>query len=115
MRETSVIEIEPVTLVEVKELLKNRKSEKELNYEQELTMKYVEKFARLTKKQTDDLINSLKEISFLKDNKELLYQIVYALPINIEQVKLFVPKDVEVSEEELNKIVAQMKKFGEKE
>jgi DNA-directed RNA polymerase subunit F len=77
-------------------------------------MKYVEKFSKMTQKQTIDLIDSLKEISFLKENKELLYQIVYALPTNIDQVKLFLPKDAEINEEELNLILAQTKKFGEK-
>ncbi len=114
MREENVLKMEPVTLAEVKEIINGRKAEKELNYEQELTMKYVEKFSKLTQKQSEELLNSLKEISFLKENKEVLYQIVYTLPINAEQVRLFVPKDVEVTEEEINQILAQTKKFGEK-
>lgn len=114
MVENKVISIEPISLEYVKEILKERKGEKELSYEQEVTMKFVERFSKLTKKQTEDLISSLREISFLKDNLELLLQIVNVLPTNIEQVKLFVPKDVEATEEDLNKILSLTKKFGEK-
>ena len=109
-----VMKIEPVSLAEVKEVLKAKKAEKELNYEQEVTMKYIEKFAKLTLKQTNDLLKSLDEISFLKENKELKYQIVAALPTHEEQARLFLPKDVEATDDELKQIVALTKKFGDK-
>ncbi|MDD4251477.1 MAG: hypothetical protein PHX27_04775 [Candidatus ainarchaeum sp.] len=114
MREENIVETKPVMLCEVREVLEAKKTEKELNYEQELTMKYVEKFSKLTKKQSEELFNFLKEISFLKENVELIYQIIYTLPTSIEQVKLFVPKDVEATDDELKQVVAQTIKFGEK-
>jgi DNA-directed RNA polymerase subunit F len=114
MKEENVLESKPISLVNVKEILKERKAEAELNYEQELTLKYVEKFAKMTKKQADDLITALNEISFLKDQTELIFQLAYTLPTTIDQVKLFVPKDVEATDEELKKVLELTKKFGEK-
>jgi DNA-directed RNA polymerase subunit F len=114
MSEGKVLKMEPVSLQEVKEILKERKGEKELTYEQDITYKYIEKYAKLTDKQTKDLLEKLDEIEFLKTNKELKYQLLTALPTHIEQVKLFLPKDVTASDEELSKIVDLTKKYGEK-
>jgi DNA-directed RNA polymerase subunit F len=115
MTESKLIEMKPISLYEVKEVIKEKKAEKELNYEQEITMKYVEKFSKLTEKQTENLLAKLDEIEFLKENNELKYQIAAALPTSIEQVKLFVPKDIEASDEDLKKILELTKKLGEKE
>jgi DNA-directed RNA polymerase subunit F len=115
MVESKLIEMKPLSLYEVKEIIKDKKGEKELNYEQEITMKYVDKFSKLTKKQTEDLLEKLDEIEVLKESTEIKYQIVAALPTSIEQVKLFMPKDKEVSDEDLKKILELTKKLGEKE
>jgi DNA-directed RNA polymerase subunit F len=114
MDENKVIEMKPVSLAHVKEVLKEKMSEKELNYEQDVTMKYVEKFAKLTKKQTEDLLKELSKIEFLKELEEVKYQILAALPTNFEQVKLFLPKDVTVTDDELKQVVTLTKKFGDK-
>ncbi len=114
MGKEKILKMKPVSLAEVKEILNKRKGEKELTYEQDVTMKYVEKFAKLTEKQTEDLSKQLDEFSFLKEKKELKYQLMAALPTRVEQVQLFMPKDVTASEEELKKIVELTKKYGEK-
>jgi len=111
-----VVEMKPVSMHIVKEVIKERKasSDKELNYEQETTFKYVEKFARLTEKQTEDLLEKLSEISFLKDNLELRYQIVNVIPTRVEQLQLLLPKNVTPSEEELKQVIELTKKFEDK-
>lgn len=114
MGEGKIIKTKPISLADVKEIIEARKGEKELSYEQEITMKYVEKFSKLTKKQSDDLVKSLKEIEFLKDKEVLVYQLVNALPTKLEQVQLFLTKDVSATEEELKKVVDLTKKYGEK-
>ncbi len=114
MTEGKIVNMRPVSLAEVKEVIESRKGEKELNYEQEITMKYVEKFGKLNRKETEDLVKKLKEIEFLKEREVLVYQLVNALPTKVEQVQLFLTKDIETNEEELKKIVELTKKFGEK-
>jgi DNA-directed RNA polymerase subunit F len=114
MGEGKIIEMKPVSLYEVKDTLKERKSEKELTYEQDVTLKFVEKFAKTTEKQTTDLLKGLDEIEFLKEDADLKYQIAAALPTKLEQVRLFVPKDVEATDEDLTKILELTKTLGEK-
>jgi DNA-directed RNA polymerase subunit F len=112
--EKKVISMEPVALYEVKEVLKARKAEKELNYEQDLTMKYVDKFAKLTEKQTQDLISKLKEIEFLKENEELVYEIINVVPTRLEQLQLMIPKDLSPGEDELKAVVSLTEKYADK-
>lgn len=112
--QSKVISMKPVALHEVKEVLKARKGEKELNYEQEQTYKYVEKFAKLTEKQTTDLLAALVEIAFLKENELLRYEIANTVPTRVEQLQLMLPKGVAPSEEELKAVIELTKKFEEK-
>ena len=114
MTESKVIDMKPTNLYEVKQVLKARKSERELNYEQDLTMKYVDKFARLTEKQTNDLLTKLKEIEFLKDNEQLVYEIVNVVPTRLEHLRLMIPKDLSPSEEDLKAVVALTEKYADK-
>jgi len=112
--QSKVLSMKPVALHEVKEVLKGRKVDKELNYEQDLTWKYVEKFAKLTEKQTNDLLESLKEIEFLKDNDLLRHEIANVIPVKVEQLQLMLPKSVTPTEEELKQVIELTKKFEEK-
>ncbi len=112
--QSKVLSMKPVTLHEVKEVLKGRKTDKELNYEQDLTWKYVEKFAKLTEKQTNDLLEALKEISFLKDNDLLRHEIANVIPARVEQLQLMLPKGVTPAEDELKQVIELTKKFEEK-
>ena len=114
MSEGKIMSMKPVPLVEVKSILKERMGEKELNYEQDITMKYVEQFGKLTEKQTEDAFKELSELSFLKGKDELIYMILAALPTKVEQLPLFLPKDVTAPEEELKKVVELTKKFADK-
>ena len=114
MAKDNVLSMEPVSLYEVKSVLKERKGEKELNYEQDLTMKYVERFAKLTEKQTNDLIKELSEIEFLKEEKEMLYSIVTVLPTRLEQLQLIVPKTITPTDEELSAVVDLTEKYADK-
>ena len=106
--------MKPVALFGVKEVLKARKGEGELNYEQEQTYKYVEKFAKLTEKQTNDLLEALKDVNFLKDLELLRFEIANTVPTRVEQLQLMLPKGIAPSEDELKSVIELTKKFEEK-
>ncbi|MFA6268441.1 MAG: hypothetical protein WCW13_02635 [archaeon] len=112
--ENKIISMKPVSLCEVKEVLKGRKTDKELNYEQDLTFKFVEKFGKLTEKQTKDLLEGLTEIAFLKDNELLRHEITNTIPTRVEQLQLMLPKGVAPSEDELKAVIELTKKFEDK-
>jgi DNA-directed RNA polymerase subunit F len=111
MKNGEIVEMKPISITEVKSILKERQQEKELNYEQDVTFKFVEKFAKLKEKEVETLLKAFNDVEFLKNNIELKYQIINALPTSVDQFKLFVPKDTTVSDEECNKIVDLLKKF----
>jgi len=112
--ESKVVSMKPVSLHEVREVLKGRKTDKELNYEQDLTYKFVEKFGKLTEKQTADLLKALADMAFLKDHELLRFEIANILPMKVEQLQLMLPKGVAPSEEELKSVIELTKKFEEK-
>jgi DNA-directed RNA polymerase subunit F len=112
--ESKVVTMKPVALFEVKEVLKSRKTDKELNYEQEQTFKFIEKFAKLTEKQTQDLLSGLAEIPFLKDLELLRFEIANVVPTRVEQLQLMLPKNASPSEDELKQVIELTKKFEEK-
>jgi DNA-directed RNA polymerase subunit F len=112
--ESKVVSMKPVALYEVKEVLKSRKGEKELNYEQDLTYKFVEKFGKLTEKQTKDLLEDLEKITFLKDNELLKHEVANVVPTRVEQLQLMLPKGVAPAEDELKQVIELTKKFEEK-
>ncbi|MFA5358013.1 MAG: hypothetical protein WC308_03775 [archaeon] len=112
--ESKVVSMKPVSLFEVKRILKERGTEKELTYEQDQTQKFIEKFAKLTEKQTEDLLSELKKIGPLKDNEELLYEIANVIPTRVEHLKLIIPKNVTITDDEMKSVILLTEKFAEK-
>ena len=105
-----LIEKKLVTLGEVKEILSARKKEKELNYEQDIALKYAKKFSKLTTKQAEKVREELSKIESLTD--DLVVKIMDLLPIKKETVELVIPKGGEVGEEDIKKILEITKKYN---
>lgn len=97
-----------VTLAEVKELISDRKKDKDLSYEQDLTAKYAKRFAKVSVSQAEKLTQDLKEIEGL--NEELIVKIIDILPEKKEKLLLLIPKEVALSEASLQKILDLCKK-----
>ncbi len=111
--ESKLKELKPVSLFEVKKIIKERKETSDLTYEQEQTLKHTDKFS-LTEKQTKDLIAGLKEVDFLKENEVLLYEIVNLIPASKEQLMLMLPKGEVLSDDDVNTIVTLTSKLAAK-
>jgi len=102
----------PVTLAEVKQLLKARKKDKELTYEQDQTYKYASTFAKLTLKQREKLFSELMKLETM--NEALAVKILDLLPKDIEVIKLLPEKSEGVSEEDLAKALEIIQKYAVK-
>jgi len=101
----------PIALIEVKEMLKARKKEKELTYEQDQAVKYASTFAKLTSKQSGKLFKELMELETI--NEKLAIKICDLLPAELETMKLVPDKSEGVSEEDLKQafeLVSKLKK-----
>ncbi len=102
----------PVTLGKVKEILKERKKEKDLTYEQDQAYKYASTFSKLTMKQQEKLFSELIGIDTI--NEGLAVKIIDILPPEIEIMKLIPTKEDAVTEEDLKKAFEIVSKYVKK-
>lgn len=104
-----LIEEKPISLAKVREILSEKKKDRELNYEQDIALKYAKKFAKTTQKQTEKLEAGLSEIESL--TPELRAKIMDLLPSKKEVLEMLVPKGVIIPEEDLAKVLEITTKY----
>ena len=97
-------EIKPVTLSEVKNILKKvEKEREELLYEQRIALEHANKFALISTKKTKELISDLMNLGFLNENHA--YKIADLLPATEEDmITIFAKERKTLKEEEIKKI-----------
>lgn len=105
-----IVEEKPLTLVEVSELLSERKNEKELTYEQDLTLKYAKKFVKLTLKQFEKIKEELSKIEKL--DEYAIVKIIDVLPKTKEILQLVLPKNIELDNETAERVLDVTKKYA---
>ncbi len=108
-----ILEKKVVTLVEVKDLLKENKKMKDLNYEQEAAYNYAKTFSKLTRTKADKLLKDLKAIDGVSE--EFAVKIVDIMPMEKEILKILIPKESEFKEDTLDTILETVKKYGGKD
>ena len=100
---------QPVTAAVVKKVLLKREKEKELGYEQKLTLDHLKKFCELSEKAAEELIEELKEVEKL--NERQLVNIVNLLPQDLDELRLiFANERIDLSEGDKKKILDAVKK-----
>ncbi len=99
-----------VSVVEAKEIMEERKKEKDLVYEQKICLEYLEKACRLSSSKLKQLVEELGKISILKARYIVL--IVNTLPDTEEEVEaLFSKERTNLKKEEVKQIVEIVNKF----
>jgi len=104
-----VLSSKPVSLAEVKEMLKERSEKGELTYEQNLTSEYVKKFSKLSKSRVDKALAEFMAVEGVTD--ELATKLADILPQSMERLKLIVPKNAKFSEEQLGQLLSICKQY----
>ena len=102
----------PVTLSKVKNILKERKKEKEFTYEQEQTFKYASTFAKLSEKKEEKLFAELLKLETITE--PFAVKIVDLVPAEMEIMKLIPEKKEDVNEEDLKKALELVRKYSSK-
>lgn len=94
-----------VSLPEVKNILKKiEKERKELIYEQRIALEHAQKFAKLSVKQTKDLIKDLMKLENIREIHA--YKIADILPISEDDVKaIFAKERFTLSESDIKDIL----------
>src|SRR3989344_4643219 len=100
---------QPVAAAVVKKLLAKREKEKELGYEQKVTLDYLKKFSDLSDKQAEELSEELRGVEKL--NERQIVNIVNLLPQDLDELRLiFANERVDLSEGDKKKILDAVKK-----
>jgi len=100
---------QPVAAAVLKKLLTKREKERELGYEQKVTLDYLKKFCDLSEKATDELIEDLKGVEKL--NERQIVNIANLLPQDLDELRLiFANERIDLSEGDKKKILDAVKK-----
>jgi DNA-directed RNA polymerase subunit F len=99
-----------ITNAEAKEILKERKKEIELGYEQKNALEYLKKYDKLTPKKARELVEKLREVKKLRERQ--IIAIVNILPKDRDDLRLILEKDYNLlTDEEKDFIIENVKKF----
>ncbi len=101
----------PVPVCVVKEALKGRSEESELNYEQNATYEYVKKFSKISKGKGEKLLGEIEKVV---NDPVLAVKIIDVMPESIERLRLLIPKGSKIEEQQLQEIVKITKKYEPK-
>jgi DNA-directed RNA polymerase subunit F len=101
-----------VSLAEVKNILKKiSKERKDLIYEQKIALEHAERFARLSAKQTKDLITELMKVEHVEEIHA--YKIADILPNTEDDIKaIFAKERYTPNEKEIKMILEIVKKHS---
>ena len=104
-------ESKPVSLAEVKNILKKvSKEREELIYEQRIALEHAQQFAKLTVKQTKDMIKELTGLDFIDESQA--YKIADILPVTEDDVRAFFAKErFTPTQEQINNVVTIVGKY----
>lgn len=102
-----ILNQKPVTLRKIRELLEEKQGDKELTYEQDISLKHAKKFATLKEDKEKKLREELENLGIFKD--EEIVKLIDILPDKKEIVQLAVP-DHEKDADRIFEILAKYAK-----
>lgn len=99
-----------ITSTEAKDILKERKKEIELGYEQKNALDYLKKYDKLNPKKAKELASKLSEVKRLRERQ--IISIVNILPQDNDDLRLILEKDYNLlTDEEKSLILESVRKF----
>lgn len=99
---------EPIPSAEVKKILLKKSKEKELTYEQKITLDYLKKFSKLKDNELQQLNESLTQIEKLKPRH--IVNIIDNLPEDLDDLRLLFANDrIDLSDSDKKKILDAVK------
>ncbi|MEM5852788.1 MAG: DNA-directed RNA polymerase subunit F [Candidatus Aenigmatarchaeota archaeon] len=105
----NVLSEKDVTNVEAKEILEEREKEKELKYEQKVTLALLRKTCRFDVEKVRKIVEELKSIERLREKQ--IVAIANFLPEDRDELRAILQKEyTALTEEEIDKILEIVKK-----
>ena len=102
--------MKPLSLLQVKQLLDARKGEKDLTYEQDVTMKYAKKFAKLSPAKSAKLLAELLEVPSV--DEEFAIKVCDIMPNSKDVLELIVPKGSSFDLNDTGKVLEIVAKYA---
>src|SRR3989338_1171996 len=97
-----------VSLAEVKQLIGDRKKDKELKYEQEQSAKYTKEFAKIPLSKAEKMVEELTKLNVVTER--LAIKVIDLMPEGMEILEMLPVKDEEESKETLQQVLEIIKK-----
>lgn len=105
-----ILKRKPVSLAEAKEMVKERlKTSEAPTYEQDMTLQYVDKFAKVTRANAEKMAEELQKIEGV--DAWLAVKIADVLPQEKPVLELLLAKKYKLSEESIQSVLEAVKKF----
>lgn len=102
----------PITLAQVEPLLKKRKKEGELRYEQKVSLNYAHKFSKLSVEKAKELVKELLDLGIVKVRREHAIKIADLLPEDRDDVRIIFAKErFSLKSEEIDQILKVVSKY----
>ena len=102
--------VKQVPIYEVREVLKERSADSDLNYEQNLAYEYSKKYSKLAPAKGEKMLEELKEIEGMTDSFAI--SVMDIMPADLDIAKLLLPKGSAFTEDQLKKIISMSEKYS---
>ena len=104
-----IIEKQPVTLTEIKSVLEKNESE---DFRAQKTYEYVKEFAKLNKKQAQELKQKLMDLNIIRLKEEIIVKIIDLLPKSEGELKAILQSfNVTLPKDQLKSILNTVVEF----
>ena len=105
-----IIETEPITGAEVKEVLEEFSEDNELNYEQNLTLNHLARFKRYSLEDSKEIVEKIQEEFGLR--KRVAVHIADLVPQDLADLRLIFAKEPKKPDnDEMKKILAFLEQY----
>ncbi|MBC8494768.1 hypothetical protein H8D36_01310 [archaeon] len=115
MSKPEILEKAPINMIELKQELKIiKKRDGELTFRGNKTEEYLNEFAKLSKKDSDELIGKLRKLNITRLKEEVTHKIVDLQPASIAELKVILQgHTLSMSNEDMGKIIKVVKEYIE--
>lgn len=109
-----IIETEPITGAEVKEVLEEYSEDNELNYEQNITLNHLARFKRYSIEDSKKIVEELQDKVNLR--QKVAVRIVDLIPQDLSDLRLIFTKEIhQPTKEEMEQILEILEQYTAQE
>lgn len=113
MSKLEIIKKTPINIVEVRQELKRiKKRDEELTFRGNKTEEYLNEFAKLSVKDTTELVEKLRKLNITRLKEEFIHKIIDLMPATVAELKVILQGyTLSVSKDDMEKIIKVVKPY----